>query len=324
VITASTGGPEASGTAVITVNQAGYQIELLYLTPVTAAQKAAFEGARARWEAIVSSDLIAAQFNTNLYPACGNGPVNEIVDDIVINVILGPIDGPGNILGQAGPCAFRSTSTLPAYGVMVFDTVDLNDIEANNQLGDVILHEMGHVLGLGSIWTPLGLLHDQGGGAPDCGTPSLTDPYFSGPLAIAAFDAAGGAGYSGNKVPVETAGGSGTRCGHWRESVFATELMTGFISAPGTANPLSAISLESLADMGYAVDASQADPYTLPCSPCSIRELAGRAGAGEGLHLANDIWQGAVYRIDPQGRVTQVRPDRRPEALRRLDVHRAP
>jgi hypothetical protein len=319
VITGSTGGPHAPGKAVITVNEAGYQIELLYLTSLTPSQQAAFENARARWEAIVTGDVVAAGLTSLLFPACGGGPVEETVDDVVINVVVGPIDGVGGILGQAGPCAFRDPGLLPAYGIMIFDSDDLTDLEADNQLEDVILHEMGHVLGVGSLWEALGLLLDDGAVAPDCDTPTLTDPYFTGALALTAFNSAGGMGYADNKVPVELLGGPGTRCSHWRESVFETELMTGFISAPGTANPLSAISLQSMADMGYTVDVAEADAYTLP----SMGGIAGLA-AGQKRWLGDDIWRGPVYRIDAQGHMIQVLPDRRPELLRRLDTHRAP
>jgi hypothetical protein len=320
VITATTGGPHAPGTAVITVDQTGFQIELLFLTSLTPTQQAAFENARTRWEAIVTGDLPAIAVTSLMLPACGGGPVEETVDDLIINVVVGPVDGVGGILGQAGPCAFRNApGFLPAYGIMIFDSEDLADLEAANQLEDVILHEMGHVLGVGSLWESLGFLLDDGAVAPDCDTPALTDPYFTGALALTAFNTAGGMSYTGNKVPVELLGGPGTRCSHWRESVFETELMTGFISAPGTGNPLSAISLQSMADMGYTVDVGEADAYTLP----SMGGIAGFA-AGQKRSLGDDIWRGPVYRIDSQGRMIQILPDRRPEELRRLDTRRGP
>ena len=42
------------------------------------------------------------------------------------------------------------------------------------------------------------------------------------------------------------------------------ELMTGFMDAGDT--PLSAISIQAMADLGYQVDVSQADNYRLPGS----------------------------------------------------------
>ena len=45
-------------------------------------------------------------------------------------------------------------------------------------------------------------------------------------------------------------GGSGTAGGHWRETTFKTELMTGFLNS-GVKNPLSRLSVGTLQDMGY-------------------------------------------------------------------------
>ena len=56
---------------------------------------------------------------------------------------------------------------------------------------------MGHVLGIGLIWSRLDLLRDP---ASETSTP---DTHFTGPLPIAAFDEAGGTGYGGAKVPVD-------------------------------------------------------------------------------------------------------------------------
>lgn len=40
---------------------------------------------------------------------------------------------------------------MRCIGVMIFDRVDLNVMEREGQLGSLILHEMGHVLGIGTI-----------------------------------------------------------------------------------------------------------------------------------------------------------------------------
>ena len=50
--------------------------------------------------------------------------------------------------------------------------------------------------------------------------------------------------------------GAGTRNSHWKESTFRTELMTGYA---GAVNPLSRLSIEGLADLGYTVDPTVAD-----------------------------------------------------------------
>ena len=47
-------------------------------------------------------------------------------------------------------------------------------------------------------------------------------------------------------------------------SAIASHLPTGFVSVGG--NPLSELTVRSLADMGYTVDATQADPFFLNLS----------------------------------------------------------
>ena len=51
---------------------------------------------------------------------------------------------------------------------------------------------------------------------------------------------------------------------HWRESIFGTELMSTILNA--AAAPLSAVTLTSLEDLGYEVDATQAHGYRLPAA----------------------------------------------------------
>ena len=63
-------------------------------------------------------------------------------------------------------------------------------------------------------------------------------------------------------VPVANTGGPGTADAHWRESVFDNELMTGYIDSGS--NPLSAVTVGSLADIGYGVDLAASDPYGRP------------------------------------------------------------
>jgi hypothetical protein len=179
----------------------------------------------------------------------------EVIDDVLILAQGSDIDGPGSVLGQAGPTDLRPPGAgraafLPVKGVMEFDTADLQQMESEGTLNDVITHEMGHVLGIGSIWTRKHLL--KGG--------STSNPTFRGPKAMAEFGKLKGSGPA--PVPVENTGGPGTRNSHWRESVFGNELMTGFVGAAG--NPLSRMTVASLQDMGYVVDLNAAEAYSLP------------------------------------------------------------
>jgi hypothetical protein len=270
-----------------------YDVEVRYLTSLTASQEEAFDSAAVRWETLVYGDLpdVAVNLSAN---ACGitHPAVDETVDDLLILSRVEAIDGAGGILGQAGPCVLRTSGSLPVVGIMRFDEDDLASLETNNQLKDVILHEMAHVLGFGALWGPSFFDFLVNPSLPD---PPGEDTYFSGPIAIAAFDSLGGTGYTGGeKVPVENEqGGEGTRDSHWRESVFDTELMTGFISSPGTANPLSYMTVASLWDMGYTVNYDDADTYTQVFSAPALA-----AGVGGKLLLVDDVWRGPLYVID--------------------------
>lgn len=251
----------ASGTGAVTFTATGldyvptpppFHIKLRFLTAVTSTQRQAFDLAADRWEKVLTADLPDVWL-TLPSSACteGSPALNELVDDLMILVWLQPIDGAGSILGSAGPCYVRDDGSLPLLGLMRFDTADLDALELSGRLRDVILHEMGHVLGIGTLWNSFGLL--RGGGTDD--------PFFSGTEARQSFILAGGSAPAGYGVPVENTGGSGTRDSHWRESVLRNELMTGWISS--SSNPLSAISIASLRDLGYAVDLTKADAFSL-------------------------------------------------------------
>ena len=217
------------------------------------------------------------------------------MDDLRIFVDISSIDGPGGVLGQAGPCQSRASSGLPIIGTMQFDIDDLDALEATGRLTPVILHEMGHVLGFGTLWSRAGRLKNRS--VPPLGTPGA-DTHFDGPLAIVAFNVAGGTGYTGGeKVPVDNLGESGSGDSHWRESLFTNELMTPMINS-GT-NPLSAISIQSLADVGYRVDVGQADPFN------RVFTAAAAAGAGPVIDLRGDVRRGPIFEVDGHGRVVR-------------------
>jgi hypothetical protein len=177
---------------------------------------------------------------------------------------------------------------------MRFDVADVAGLESSGRFGAVILHEMGHVLGIGTLWTSNALLRNSSSAG------SALDTYFSGVNGIAGFDAIGGTTYTGgSKVPVENSGGSGTMNAHWRESVLGNELMTGYLNSG--ANPLSLLTVRSLEDIGYVVNASAADPFFL-----NLALRATRAQDRGALSLENDVFTGRQATIDPRGRITRI------------------
>jgi hypothetical protein len=221
-----------------------FEVTLRYLTSATSRQQQAFQRAVDRWRKVIIGDLADVPVNLSA-DYCGEGEpaLSETIDDLLIYVKLEPIDGPGAVLGSAGPCTIRLANGLTVIGSMRFDTADLADMEASGQLDDVILHEMGHILGIGTLWSQFGLLAGAG----------TSDPFYTGVNGRAGFSLVGGNAYLGNPVPVENIGGAGTRDAHWRESLLHSELMTGFAEAPGSQMPLSLVTIGSIEDMGYDI-----------------------------------------------------------------------
>lgn len=269
----------------------GFAVSLRFIgTAPTPAQQAAFDLAAERWSELILGDLPDVEITPQDGTFGGCPAIFETIDDIVIFAELTSIDGVGNVLGSAGPCAIRDFDTpgpgraLPVLGRMRFDVADLANLEANGTLRDVVLHEMGHVLGIGSLWSFFDLLVGAGGNGP----------FFVGPRATAAHwgSLAPGATFAGEVVPVENTGGPGTRDGHWRESSYNTELMTGFIDAQ---NFLSAITTASLADMGYVVDDALSDPFTFGAALL-------RFGIARGVELPMVPFSEPISVVDRYGR----------------------
>ncbi len=259
-ITATIGN--VSGAATLTVTQVAqaFNIVVRPVGSMPAAASAAFATAAARWSQVIRGDLPNQTVNNLNINACGfSGVTNitETIDDLVIYVKTAAIDGAGNTQAQGGPCYTRGGSGHAYVGIMILDQDDLASMETDGILLPVVMHEMGHVLGIGTNWSAA-LLPNPAPLNPD----PAGDPVFVGVNAQWAFQNLG-TGYGGAIVPVENCCSEGTRNAHWRETVLKRELMTGFTTGGGGLNPLSPLTVASLLDLGYVVDVSQSDaiPY---------------------------------------------------------------
>jgi hypothetical protein len=259
----------AGKTSTITASvQTAYNLEVrFYGANVSTANKAIFTNAAARIRGLLVGGLPSENV-TGLDPTECTGPgvatLSGSVSGLLIFASVDTIDGPGKILGQAGPCYVRGTDANPDFrtliGVMKFDDDDFANLAGSGGLQAVITHEMLHVVGLGTLWPYVDLLVNSGTG----------EAAYTGPSGIAGCRALGFTNTCANTVPVEdcedlvpadTPCGAGQREGHWKESVFQRELMTPFISS-GT-NPLSVMTIRSLQDFGYVVNPAAADPFSV-------------------------------------------------------------
>lgn len=167
--------------------------------------------------------------------------------DIVIDGVN--IDGRGGILGQAGPDSiFKSGSWIyTGGGGMELDVADMMAM-SELQFISLVVHEMGHILGIGTLWKENGLVSSY---------------KFIGTNAVAMF--AKEYDVVTDYVQIEEDGSLGTRGSHWDETgnrissstlrdrygrVLQYTVMTGWLEYT---NHLASFTGASMIDMGYNV-----------------------------------------------------------------------
>ena len=290
-----------------------FNIELVFVDDFTDARKDLMQQAARRFEAIITQGLPDVDFSSNGFDFVADGgrvnrEIGDIVDDLRIFVLK---SHDSQYAGRAGPNYVRpgNPTGLPALGRVFINTkhpanlVGYESIWQEEDWGrDLMLHEIAHVLGFGILWQEFGLVHETSGHA-----------YFSGELAVEAFNAAGGEPYVGNKVPVESrilSGGCGGGL-HWNpyvfrgfDRLFGAEIME---ENSGQEHALSAITIQSLADLGYVIDVNQADPYRLPATIGSISPLPASAKPIASREVNVGVAAvGPIYVGDEQGNVIRT------------------
>ena len=279
-------GLSATDQFTVSVVSAQFTIALGFTSGVAESYRSTLRGARDTWEAVLNdTELPDVSLPSRVECLQLVGSNFGIVDDHVTMVDVRAIDGASGVLAYAGYCYTRDSDGTPVVSATVYDQADISGLQQNGTLDDVGLHEFAHALGFSHTYFGNRGLLDTG-----------DDPHFTGALAEAAFNAAGGTTYTGNKVPIST------DHSHWRGSVLGSELMTPSLSSGQT--PFSAITIQAMADLGYTVDASQADSYQLPST-----EPPGPAGArGVSVDLGNDVVQTRVIVLADDGGVVRVIP----------------
>jgi hypothetical protein len=264
------------------------------------AVRSAINQAVAKWEEIITGDLPDFGPITGLDAgACagaGAGLNGRNIDDLEVLVDIASIDGVGNVVAQAGPCYGSINQgppmqARPGVGVLRLDAQDLATLDPT-QMRAVVFHELGHVLGIGTLWRNVGNEFVTG--------PGGADPRYVGALAVAQYGSLGGPDLD---IPLANTGGAGTREVHWRETTFRTEIMTGYIEPAGVAEPISVMTVGAMEDLGYTVNLAAAEAYTLP--PAAPPGAPVREPAGPEL---DDLWTGPIVLVRPDGSVITVRP----------------
>jgi len=240
------------------------------------AEQAIFQSAADRWAQVITGDianipnLVLSEQQTT---AGAPGIVGEL-DDVIIDASKVAIDGPSGVLARAGAFYGRAAGTedqyLPVYGIMEFDEAEFEPggffYENLDGFTETILHEMAHVLGISrSTWIPLGLIEGNpvDGSCSDVSDPIYNDPRYLGASGNDAWVNTYGATTA--TVPIANTNGCGTADSHWREIYLQDEIMTGF--AAGGGEPISEVTIGAFQDLGYVVDMSQAEAWSIPPLP---------------------------------------------------------
>jgi len=214
-----------------------FSLTLNFTGGLSASQQAVFADAATFWEGHIT----------------GYQPGIHGISGITIDASGSYIDGTGGTLGEGGPTAgvIRNGYTLTTDGTIKLETADLTNMENNGSLYDVILHEMAHVMGFGTLWTNNNVYVDGSGQYTGANALATYQNEFNQP----------GATF----VPVELGGGTGTANGHWDEvnngsgltgitdslgRDMRDELMTGWLNNPANIF-VSRTTLASFTDIGF-------------------------------------------------------------------------
>ncbi|MCC7055466.1 MAG: hypothetical protein IT355_19485 [Gemmatimonadaceae bacterium] len=233
-----------------------------------------------RWRRVIRSSP-PGEFVSLATGECRNVvPVSQFVSGLRVLVRVDTL--PSRIAGLGGPCVMRAGG-LPLLGTLTLNIFTVSQL-SDRKLDDLLQHEVGHVLGIGSLWgrgTLAGLVS---------GDNTSPDPIFVGPAALSAFGRLGRSGFfSGRRVPLEV-----RVLGHWRGDAFGGELMAPSLT-PSAVQPTSAVTVAALRDLGWNVELEAYEEYGLPelVTPQVARgapgSVASRTAGVAALALEGDV-----------------------------------
>ncbi|WP_416882987.1 DUF4214 domain-containing protein [Marivita sp.] len=240
-------GPLDDGQFNITIEFASEDVSNAYIS--------AFEDAVDRWEDIITGDLPYAFVE-------GYGYVDDILIEVAVEDIELSFAGVeqtilaiSSVLDQRdGP---SGAGALPTYSRIVINSEEVGTLL---NLDEFVANTIGRALGFGALWEEFGIVRLIDGVATYVGSNGLRElEELSDNL---------------NGVnALEDGADGGLAAQYWSEAIFNSELMTSRVETrrpevgPGNPgipdNPISALTIAAMQDLGYQVDYGEADFYRL-------------------------------------------------------------
>lgn len=243
-------------------SRAGFDIEVEFPPGhgFTAAQQEIIRRSAARWEEIIIGDIPPVQHSDG-----------TIIDDVRIQ-FSARNDLPPNVLGRAFSPLVRPGSLMPYFGRTEYSSQYLAS-RTDEQFLQTVNHEIAHILGMFTprILAPLGLVTNYRFEINNQGTVTAHDPNvrYVGRQAVEKFQEIFNTNLT--YIPLEGRPLIGSYGSHW-PVWFGPEVVMTFGGAP-----ISEITVGVMADIGYRVDMSAADPFVAPPNT----PPSGAAGEGE-------------------------------------------
>lgn len=288
----------------------------------------AIDSAVALWEAVLE-DIesieapISADGNLSYCYNLTSAYHRAHTDDLTIIVAGTSVDGPQGTLAYAATCesrdwrdaadieAWGDHAGIPSWGLFVMDEDDVNYLQekgGEDGLTRVMVHEIGHILGIGGyLWrvkqpetasvgnfsTQVGMLSEN----PFSGVMggSIREELRGEPISFVGTKANDGWKNVGGDdsdfpqvgTPVANTGRRGSFGAHWNEQYLDNELMTPYYN--DGLNLFSEITVESMKDLGYDVNPEYtAEDYEIPEVRDTADAAADRGPRGVLFDLSND------------------------------------
>ncbi|MDM0068974.1 hypothetical protein [Variovorax sp. J31P207] len=204
----------------------------------------------------------------------GNRPFTEIEIQVNFEYFSQDKNAVARVPGATMQRLKPSTNQPWNFPFLAALNIDLNDLTSllmdRARFFDTIVHEVGHVLGIGTRWNDA---------VP---TPPLVRNIagryrYVGPHACQAYAGLMGWSYTGSPpgIPLDPEQTGTTSAYHWGEVELPFEMMSSTLDTPtvatlaggGGSNIISKVSVGALQDLGYVVDMLAAEPLPVGFTP---------------------------------------------------------